>query len=220
MDSRAWDLRYADSEFVWTVRPNRFLVEEAVGLAPGRALDVACGEGRNAVWLAQRGWQVTGVDFSQAGLEKARALATERHVHPEWIHADLLAYRPEQRAFDLVLIFYLQLPAEPRCHVVRAAADAVAPGGTLLVVAHDRENLDHGHGGPQDPVVLYSAEDLVSDLDRQRVAHRPCRARAPAGADPGRRAGRARRAAAREPPLNAPGERTHDQSVVDTRTTI
>ena len=164
MDSRAWDVRYADSEFVWTVRPNRFLVEEAAGLPPGRALDLACGEGRNAVWLAQRGWEATGVDFSHAGLEKARTLATERRVHIEWIAADLLDYRPEPHGFVLVLLFYLQLPAEPRRQVVRAAASGVAPGGTLLLVAHDRENLDHGHGGPQDPAVLYTAEDIIGDL--------------------------------------------------------
>jgi 2-polyprenyl-3-methyl-5-hydroxy-6-metoxy-1,4-benzoquinol methylase len=164
MDSRAWDLRYADSEFVWTVRPNCFLVEEAAGVPPGRALDLACGEGRNAVWLAQRGWEATGVDFSHAGLEKARTLATERHVHIEWIAADLLDYRPQPHGFDLVLLFYLQLPAEARRQVVRAAAGGVAPGGTLLVVAHDRENLDHGHGGPQDPAVLYTAEDIIGDL--------------------------------------------------------
>lgn len=180
MDSRAWDLRYADSEFVWTVRPNRFLVEEAAGLPPGRALDLACGEGRNAVWLAQRGWALTGVDFSHAGLDKARALATERRVHAEWIAADLLDYRPQPHGFDLVLLFYLQLPAEPRRQVVRGAAAAVAPGGTLLVVAHDRENLDHGHGGPQDPAMLYTAEDIIGDLagsglhiDRAERVRRP-----------------------------------------------
>jgi SAM-dependent methyltransferase len=120
--------------------------------------------GRNAVWLAHRGWALTGVDFSHAGLEKARALATERRVHAEWIAADLLDYRPEPHGFDLVLLFYLQLPAEPRRQGVRTAAAGVAPGGTLLVVAHDRENLDHGHGGAQDLAVLYTAEDITGDL--------------------------------------------------------
>jgi 2-polyprenyl-3-methyl-5-hydroxy-6-metoxy-1,4-benzoquinol methylase len=164
MDNHAWDRRYADSEFVWTVHPNRFLVEEAASLPPGRALDLACGEGRNAVWLSQRGWEVIGVDFSQAGLEKAQRHAAERGVHPEWIAADLLDYRPQPHAFDLVLIFYLQLPADQRGQVVHAAADGVAPAGTLLVVAHDRANLQDGHGGPQDPTVLYTAEDIIGDL--------------------------------------------------------
>jgi 2-polyprenyl-3-methyl-5-hydroxy-6-metoxy-1,4-benzoquinol methylase len=164
MDNHAWDRRYADSEFIWTVHPNRFLVEEAASLPPGRALDLACGEGRNAVWLAQRGWEVIGVDFSQAGLAKAQRLASERGVHTEWIAADLLDYRPAPRAFDLVLICYLQLPADQRAQVVHAAADGVAPAGTLLIVAHDRENIQNGHGGPQDPTVLYTAEDIIGDL--------------------------------------------------------
>jgi 2-polyprenyl-3-methyl-5-hydroxy-6-metoxy-1,4-benzoquinol methylase len=164
MNNHAWDRRYADSEFIWTVHPNHFLVEEAASLPPGRALDLACGEGRNAVWLAQRGWEVIGVDFSQAGLEKARRLASERGVHPEWIAADLLDYRPQPRAFDLVLIFYLQLPADQRAQVVHAAAEGVAPAGTLLVAAHDRANLEDGHGGPQDPTVLYTAEGIIGDL--------------------------------------------------------
>ena len=153
MDSGVWDRRYADSEFRWTVHPNRFLLEEAAGLPPGRALDLGCGEGRNAVWLAQRGWEVTGVDFSAVGIEKARMLATERGLYLQWIVADLLAYQPEQRAFDLVLVLYLQLPAEQRRQIVSRAADAVAPAGMLLIVAHDSENIEHGHGGPQDPAV-------------------------------------------------------------------
>jgi SAM-dependent methyltransferase len=147
------------------VKPNRFLVEEAVS-PPGRALDLACGEGRNAVWLAQRGWEVTGVDFSAVGIEKARMLATERGLYLEWIVADLLEYQPEQRAFDLALVLYLQLPAEQRRQIVSRAADAVAPAGMLLIVAHDSENIEHVHGGPQDPAVLYTAQDVVADLDR------------------------------------------------------
>lgn len=79
-DSAGWDRRYAGSELVWTSEANRFLAAEAEGLAVGRALDLACGEGRNAVWLAQRGWQVTGVDFSQVGLDKAARLAEQRGV--------------------------------------------------------------------------------------------------------------------------------------------
>ncbi len=133
MDSRGWDRRYAGSGFVWTVKPNRFLVEEAASLPPGRALDLACGEGRNAVWLAERGWEVTGVDFSQVALDKARRLACQRGVSAEWVAADLLDYRPEPGVFDLVLIFYLQVPADQRRRVVRAAAAGVALGATLLV---------------------------------------------------------------------------------------
>ena len=164
MDSRAWDDRYRGSELVWTSEANRFLVAEAAGLAPGRALDLACGEGRNAVWLAERGWRVTGVDFSEVGLEKAKALAQTRGVDPDWIAADLLEYQPEPAAFDLVIVFYLQVPRSDRSRIVARAADAVASGGTFLLVAHDSANIEHGHGGPQVPAVLYTSEDVVSDL--------------------------------------------------------
>ena len=165
MDSEAWDRRYADRELVWTGQPNRFLVAEAEALPPGRALDVACGEGRNAVWLAERGWQVTGVDFSEVGLEKARGLAKLRGVGARWVAADLLDYTPEPRAFDLVLVFYLQVPAAQRRAIVRGVAEGVAPGGLFVLVGHDSSNLEHGHGGPQNPAVLYTASDVAGDLE-------------------------------------------------------
>ena len=170
MDSAEWDRRYAGRELVWTSEPNRFLVQEAESLTPARALDLACGEGRNAVWLAERGWQVTGVDFSAVGIEKARQLEDARGVHVEWVIADLLNYRAEAQGFDLVIVFYLQLPAKQRAKILRAAADAVAAGGTFLLVGHDSSNIDDGHGGPQDPAVLYTAEDVVSDLEGAGLA--------------------------------------------------
>jgi SAM-dependent methyltransferase len=164
MDSASWDRRYAGSELIWTAEPNRFLVAEAQDLAPGRALDVACGEGRNAVWLAARGWEVTGVDFSEVALAKARELAAARGIQARWLAADLLTYTPPSRAFDLVLVFYLQLAAAERTPIMRTLAGAVAPGGVFLLVAHDSDNLAHGHGGPQDPAVLYTAGDVLGDL--------------------------------------------------------
>jgi SAM-dependent methyltransferase len=164
MDSQGWDRRYAGRELVWTSEPNRFLVQEVDGLAPGRALDLACGEGRNAIWLAERGWQATGVDFSPVGLEKARQLEATRGVHPQWIAADLLDYRPEPGTFELVIVFYLQVPAAERTPILKTAATAVAAGGTLLLVGHDASNIADGYGGPQDPAVLYTAEDVTCDL--------------------------------------------------------
>jgi SAM-dependent methyltransferase len=165
MDSASWDHRYGGRELIWTGDPNRFLVAETETLAPGRAIDLACGEGRNAIWLAERGWRTVGVDFSKVGLQKARQLADARGVSVEWVAANLLEYRPEPRAFDLVLVFYLQVPAGERQPIVRAAADAVAPDGTFLLVAHDSTNLQHGYGGPQSPAVLYTAHDVIDDLD-------------------------------------------------------
>lgn len=169
MNRDDWNRRYEGSELVWTALPNRFLVAEAGGLPPARALDLACGEGRNAVWLAEQGWRVVGVDFSDVAIEKARRLADARGVQAEWVVADLLEYRPEPGGFDLVILFYVQLAEAERRRVVRAGADAVALGGTFLLVAHDSSNLAAGYGGPQDPAVLYTAEDVVADLEGFRI---------------------------------------------------
>ena len=97
-----WNERYAGRELVWTADANRLFAAEVADLPAGRALDLACGEGRNAVWLAERGWRVTAVDFAAVGLAKARELAASRDVEVEWVHADVLEYAPEPRAFDLV----------------------------------------------------------------------------------------------------------------------
>ena len=167
-----WNARYAQKELLWTAAPNRRFAEEVAGLAPGRALDLACGEGRNAVWLAERGWQVTGVDFSDVALAKAAELAASRGVEVDWVVADVLDVRAGAReAFDLVVVLYLQLPREAMLRAIRGAARAVAPGGTLLVLGHDSANIADGHGGPKDPSVLYTADDLVPALDGLAVEH-------------------------------------------------
>ena len=169
-DAAGWDARYAGHDLLWSAEPNRFLVEEVGALAAGEALDAACGEGRNAVWLAERGWRVTGVDFSPVALAKARRMAAHRGVSVDWVEADLLEWEPP-RPFDLVVVLYLHLPAPLRRRVLRRMARDVAPGGTLLVVAHDRSNLTEGHGGPQDPALLYGPGDVASDVgDLLRVA--------------------------------------------------
>ena len=170
MDARAWDERYAAAELVWSATPNQFVAREVADLAPGRALDLAAGEGRNALWLAGRGWHVTAVDFSRAGLDKGRAL--EEHHRPDepvrWVHADVLTYDAEPASYDLVLLAYLQLPEAERRTAVRRGFAALREGGTFLLVAHDSTNLTEGTGGPQDPDVLYTAEEVLSDLDGER----------------------------------------------------
>lgn len=163
MDKEAWNFRYQGDDLLWTEQPNRFLVAEAEGLTPGRALDLACGEGRNAVWMAEQGWQVTGVDFSQVALDKAQRLAERRGVEVNWVCADLLEYAPPG-VFGLVIVFYLQLAVKERHVIFSRAASTVAPGGTLLLVAHTPDNIEHGYGGPRDPAVLYSADEAAADL--------------------------------------------------------
>ncbi len=158
-----WNARYAQKELVWTAEPNRLFAAEVGNLQPGRALDVACGEGRNAVWLAERGWQVTAVDFSDVALAKAAELATARGVEVEWVLDDVVAYEPEP-VFDLVAVLYLQLPADELAPALRRAAAALAPGGTLVVLGHDSANLVDGHGGPKDAAVLFTPDDVVSAI--------------------------------------------------------
>lgn len=169
MDSSNWDERYGGEEYVWRTEPNQFLVAELADLAPGRALDLACGEGRNAVWLAGRGWHVTGVDFSPVGLAKARRLAVDHGVVVDWVEADVVEWDPLAAAFNLVIVFYLHLPSGDRHRVMAHAQEALAAGGTLLVVGHDMTNLSQGYGGPQDPAVLFTPEQIASDLAELRI---------------------------------------------------
>jgi len=161
MDRDAWDRRHRDKDFVWDLDPNRFLVPEVEGLTPGRALDLAAGAGRNAVWLATRGWEVTAVDWSEVALDKGLRLAEHQAVEVEWVLADLREWEPPARAFGLVIVAYLQPPADVRALVWRKAAGAVADGGHLIVIGHDVANLTEGWGGPQDPAHLYTAQEVA-----------------------------------------------------------
>ncbi|MGH3445674.1 MAG: class I SAM-dependent methyltransferase [Nocardioidaceae bacterium] len=172
MDAREWDERYAAAGMVWSTAPNQFVEAELAGLPPGRALDLAAGEGRNTLWLAETGWQVTAVDFSQAGLDKGRA-AQRAHpdgdcMHIDWVCADALTWRAESSDFGLAVLAYLQLPPEQRRTAVRNAFTALQVTGTFLLVAHDSSNIAEGTGGPQDPDVLCTAEDVLADLDGER----------------------------------------------------
>ena len=160
-----WNARYAQKELLWTAQPNRLFAAEVEGIEPGRALDVACGEGRNAVWLAELGWHVTGIDFSDVALGKAAELARARGVEVEWVAADVLVHEPAPGAFDLVAVLYLQLPHGELARALRRAARAVAPGGALIVLGHDTRNLTDGYGGPRDPSVLFTPADVVASLD-------------------------------------------------------
>ena len=159
--------------------PNRFLVSEISGLAPGAALDLACGAGRNAVWLAERGWRVTGVDFSGVALGIARDLAASHGVEVEWIESDVTGWTPPARAFDLVCVLYLQLPAPERRAALRHAVDALRPGGTLLVVGHDLLNMTEGWGGPTQPDVLFTPDDIAAEVGDDLQVEKAERVRRP-----------------------------------------
>jgi len=172
MDSETWDERYGEDDLVWSAEPNLFLPPLVAQLTPGTALDVACGEGRNALWLARQGWSVTAVDFSPVGIEKARQIAGDTDV--DWVVEDATTYVPG-KSFDLVIIFYLQLPYPQVSAAFHNAVAALAPGGTLFSVGHASSNLADGYGGPQMPEVLWQENGLrplLSGLDIVELGER------------------------------------------------
>jgi SAM-dependent methyltransferase len=164
MQREDWDRRYAAVENLWATRPNRFLVAEVADFPPGRALDLACGEGQNAIWLASLGWDVTGVDYSEVAIAKAKARAERDGVVVEFTCADLVEYEAGRAAYDLVLVLYLHIPSARRGAVHAKACAALAPGGTFLLLGHDRANLTDGVGGPSDPDLLYTADEIAAEL--------------------------------------------------------
>ncbi|HZP39383.1 MAG TPA: class I SAM-dependent methyltransferase [Methylomirabilota bacterium] len=159
-----WNRRWAGERAQASVEPSAFLVAEVAGLPPGRALDLACGAGRNAVWLARRGWRVTAVDFSDVALRAAREQAAAASVSVEWLEEDVVRWTPPRQSFDLVCVLYLQLPAAERRVALARAAAAVRPGGTLLVIGHDLLNLTAGTGGPTQADVLFTPDDVVAEI--------------------------------------------------------
>ena len=180
MDAAAWDARYEGAELVWSAEPNRFVAEHLADLAPGRALDVACGEGRNAVWLAGRGFAVTGVDFSTVALAKAHQLADASRVTVDWEPGDVTESLPDGH-FDVIVVAYLHLPGDAMAGLVARAAAALAPAGTLLLVGHHVDNPGEGYGGPQDVAVLHDhrvlaglfADDAAYSVETAARVERP-----------------------------------------------
>jgi SAM-dependent methyltransferase len=178
-----WDRRYAEVANLWSAKPNRFLVAEVEGLAPGRALDLACGEGQNAIWLASLGWQVEGVDYSTVAIAKARARAERDGVEVAFAEADLVEYEPRPDAYDLVLMLYLHLSEEEHRLVLARAARALAPGGTLVLLGHDLLNATEGVGGPRDSSLLYTPDDIAGELEGLEIEKAERVLRDVAGAD-------------------------------------
>ncbi|MDA8118085.1 MAG: class I SAM-dependent methyltransferase [Actinomycetota bacterium] len=169
MDSSMWDERYRSAELLWSAEPNQFVRDFFSERKPGRVVDLGCGEGRNAIWLAEQGWQVTGVDFSQVALERAATLAEGRGVSGEWVRADLSEWSVPEPTYDAALICYIHLPRPVMTHLFNAALASLLTGGELLVVGHHSRNLTEGVGGPQMPEVLYSPADVTEILGAENV---------------------------------------------------
>jgi SAM-dependent methyltransferase len=161
-----WDQRYAEKQ-QWSAEPNALVAELLGGLPPGRAVDLAAGEGRHALWLAGLGWQVTAVDFSEVGLARGRDRQAADRV--DWVTADVTGWSAEPGSLDLVLVAYLHLPEADTTALFTRAIGWLAPGGRLLVLGHDVENLTAGVGGPQEPAILHSVDRLRPVAERLEV---------------------------------------------------
>jgi len=163
--SEFWDERYAADGFAYGTTPSRWLVEQAGAIRMGgRALCLGEGEGRNAVWLAGRGFSVDAVDGSSVGLEKARRLAHERGVHIGTRVADLASYQPEPRAYDALVLVFVHLSPAIRASVHATGASALVPGGIVIVEAFTHRQLGRPSGGPRQADLLYDADLLRSDF--------------------------------------------------------
>jgi SAM-dependent methyltransferase len=184
MDAAGWDERYSASESTWGIEPNRFVREQCERLPVGDALDLACGEGRNALWLASLGWRVTGVDFSRVAIERARAMAAQRddvqRRRMTWRVADVVQLPLKAETFDLVVVSYLHLPPSERDPLLRRCVTALRPRGRMVLVGHDARNLAEGVSGPQDLALLYQPDqvrDLLADcglvVEVSRTVERP-----------------------------------------------
>ena len=161
-----WDQRYAEAGYKYGTAPNAFLVEQAGRLRPGGCVLLpGDGEGRNAVWLALRGHNVLAIDSSGVGLEKARMLAAGQGAQIATLQADLAEWRPEPASADGVVLTFVHLPSSVRRSVHRAMAEALAPGGWLILEAFDRTQLGRSSGGPKDPDMLYPLEAVQAAFD-------------------------------------------------------
>ena len=174
MQAADWDARYAVQQ-QWSAGPNTLVAELLADVPPGAAVDLAAGEGRHALWLAGRGWRVTAVDFSATGLDRGRSRPGADRV--TWVTADVLAWAAPPASLDLVLVAYLHLPEADAGALLRRTVGWLRPGGRLLVLGHDVDNIAHGVGGPQDPAILHSVERLAPiaellDVDRLEQVRR------------------------------------------------
>jgi SAM-dependent methyltransferase len=166
--SRDWDARYAAEPTLWGTDPNQYVRARLGGDEPGRAVDLACGNGRNALWLARRGWQVTGVDISGVALERARERGAELGVEVEWVHGDVRSWEPAGPV-DVVLVAYLHLPTKELIELLAGAARWLRPDGRLIYLGHSRTNHARGVGGPSEPTVLAEIADLAAAAEGLRT---------------------------------------------------
>jgi SAM-dependent methyltransferase len=170
-DARAWDDRYAPGDYLYGTEPNEFLLEQVQGIPPGRALCLADGEGRNSVFLAGLGFEVTAIDISARGSMKTAALAAERGVEVEAVTADLAEYDLGSNRWDLIVSIFAHLPPDVRRDLHTRLPRSLQPGGTLILEAYRPEQAGRDTGGPPDPERLYDLDDLGRELVGLDVLH-------------------------------------------------
>ena len=163
-----WDDRYRSADHLWSGQPNQQFVAQVADLPPGEALDAGCGEGADAIWLAERGWTVSAVDLSPVALERALAHALSKGSEVAgriaWQHRDLRSWDPDSQRFDLVSAQFLHLPAPELDSLIRGLAAAVRPGGILLLVSHHADDLHVNVGRPDEPQLFPTVDQLVAAL--------------------------------------------------------
>lgn len=164
MDAVEWDQRYREADRLWSVTPNLFVEDRLRHRAPGRGLDLAAGEGRNAIWLASLGWQMTAVDFSPIGVSRGSAQSDV----VEFVVADVLVWEPETD-FDLILIAYLHLEQAEFQRVVQRAREWLAPDGELFMIGHHTSNIESGWGGPPYPEILWDVPAVLEWVEGMTV---------------------------------------------------
>jgi peroxiredoxin/protein-L-isoaspartate O-methyltransferase len=160
----AWNERYEAAAALYGAEANQFVAAELADLSPRRVLDLACGQGRNSVWLAMQGHEVTGIDLSDVGIAHAKELAANVGVAVDFRVGDVVEDWEPDAEYDLILLSYLQLPPEMRTIIHTKAVDALAPGGEVFLIAHHADNLEHGFGGPPMPEVLFTEDQLAADF--------------------------------------------------------
>lgn len=173
MDATEWDTRYrlareaqaGRAGRLWSAVPAQIVQDTVSPFTPGRALDLATGDGRTAIWLAGHGWTVTAVDFSAEAIGQAEAHAADAGVSVDWEVGDATTWDPAGETFDLVTVMYLHLPEAALRSVLARAAGWLSPGGHLVALGHDRANLETGAPGPTNPDILYTPELLRSSID-------------------------------------------------------
>lgn len=173
MRASEWDDRYRSADRLWSAGPNLFVEDRLASREPGVGLDLASGEGRNAIWLADRGWRMTAVDFSAVAADRG----TQQSDRVNFVVADVLTWEPEG-TFDLILVAYLHLVAPELRKVVTRSIEWLSPGGELFLIGHDLSNIERGYGGPQVPEILWDLDTMkgwLGDLEiiEAQVVKRP-----------------------------------------------